>query len=113
MVSREDKQKTELFKAFREKDTRIEKYLDWQAHLNIMHALYQFDDIFRREVDGLRKKTEKKKMDIEQINKKIDEFVREAEYRAYIASFDNMKKNYEARKKEMSKIKEAFSGKAN
>ncbi|MFH1391524.1 MAG: hypothetical protein ABIH20_04400 [Candidatus Diapherotrites archaeon] len=48
-------------------------------------------------------------MDVEIINKKTDELLREAEYRRYIASFEHMKENYEARKKEMAKIKAAFS----
>ena len=111
-----DKEKLALWKAFHEKtgfDRTMEELVETQARLSLIKAFYSVDDIFRREIDGLKNKSGKKKTKGRDIEKTIDEYLEEAKYRAYMASFDNMKKNFEARKKDMSKIKEAFSGKTN
>ena len=112
----DDKEKLKLWKDFHEEsnfDKKMMKLAEIEARLSLIKTFYSVDDIFRREIDGLKNKSGKKKIKAGDIEKTIDEYLEEAKYRAYMASFDNMKKNFEARKKEMTKIKEAFSGKAN
>ena len=102
-----DKEKLAIWKAFHEKtgfDRQMEKLAEIEARLSLIRTFYSVDDIFRREIDGLKKKSKKKKGS-KDVEKKIDEYLEEAKYRGYMASFDNMKKNYDARKKEMSKIR--------
>ncbi len=103
-----DKEKLKLWKAFHEKtglDKRMEELAEIEARLSLIKTFYSVDDIVRREIDGLKNKSQKKKTKDRDIEKTIDEYLEEAKYRAYMASFSNMKKNYEARKKEMSKIR--------
>ena len=111
MTDKEDNRKTELFKAFHEDSilgNALDKFTKMQNRLATIKLFYDTDDIFRREIDALKNKAEKKKVDVEKIEEKVDEFLKEAEYRRYIASFEHMKQNYEARKKEMTKIKDAL-----
>ncbi|HIH09973.1 MAG TPA: hypothetical protein HA254_04880 [Candidatus Diapherotrites archaeon] len=106
-----DEKKTELWKAFHSTDLFGAPYTEFSKKLARMKMLQNFyfnDDIFRREIDGLRQKMEKKKVALKAVDKKIDELVAEADYRRYIASFESMKENFEARKKEMAKVEEAF-----
>ncbi len=103
--------KIELWKAFHPgslMSPALEQMRTKQLKLATIQQFYDTDDIFRREIDGLRQKMEKKKLTLKEVEKKTEEFLREAEYRRYIATFEHMKENFDARKKEMAKIQEAF-----
>ncbi|GEM_PF-4791069 len=50
----------------------------------------------------------KKKMSLKNVEKKTDEFLQEAEYRRYMATFEHMQKNYDARKSQMARIENAL-----
>ncbi len=82
--------------------------MEERLRLGFIQSFYDTDDIFRREIDGLREKMAKKKIKIKEVEKKINEFLKEGEYRRYMETFENMKLNYESRKNEMAKIDEAL-----
>ena len=113
MVNKEEEQKkVELFKAFHNASVygaTLLKAREEETKFAKIKLYYDTDDIFRRQIDGLKIRMKKKKVKPKVIDEKIAILLREAEYRRYIASFENMKINYEARKKEMTKIKQAFS----
>ena len=113
MVDKEEEEKkVELFKAFHDDSvygSTLLKAREEESKFAKIKLYYDTDDIFRRQIDGLKIRMKKKKVKPKVIDEKIAVLLREAEYRRYIASFENMKINYEARKKEMTKIKQAFS----
>lgn len=107
-----EKKKLELWKAFHDNNILGPKFnaaAEKQAKLAKIQNYYDNDDIFRREIDALKEKMRKKKITLKQVESKTEEFLKEAEYRKYIATFEHMKENFDARKKEMAKIQEAFS----
>ncbi len=106
-----DEKKLELWKAFHTDSLFGPVYtraLEERLHLGLIQTFYDADDIFRRGIDFLRDSMAKKKMKRTEVDKKIGELLKEAEYRCYIATFGNMKKKYEVRKQEMAKIGEAM-----
>jgi len=102
----------ELWKAFRSDSVFgdvVNEAMKERLRIAKIRLYYDTDDIFRRQIDGLKERMKKRKAKPKVIDAKMLELLREAEYRRYIASFDNMKENFEARKKEMAKVKSAFS----
>ena len=87
----------------------LKKWAELRGREATLKIFYDTDDIFRREIDGLKEKMKKGGIKPKQADEKVEELLIEAKYRRYIASFENMKENFEARKKEMAKVKEAFS----
>ena len=110
----EEEKKLDLFKAFGG-SIHGSAYLKAQEQrllLGRIKVYYDTDDIFRREIDHLKEKMKKdlkKGKPVKETDDLVLELLKEAEYRRFIASFENMKANYESRKKEMSKIKAVFS----
>jgi len=112
MDDKEEEKKVELFKAFHGQGiygATLLKAREEEAKFAKIKLYYDTDDIFRRQIDSLKIRMEKKKAKPKEVEEKIAVLLKEAEYRRYIASFETMKINYEARKKEMTKIKQAFS----
>ena len=106
-----EEKRIELWKAFHDTNLLGVPYNDYtkkQAKLTSLQNYYTSDDIFRREIDGLRQQMKKKKISLKAVDKKTDEFLKEAEYRRYIATFEHMQKNYNARKNQMAKIQDAL-----
>ena len=87
-----DEKKTELFKAFNSNSIygiAVEKAFEERQKLAKIKLYYDTDDIFRREIDHLKDNLKKaKKPDTNFFESKIEELLREAEYRRYIASFE-------------------------
>lgn len=107
-----DEKKTELWREFHKNNLFGPTYkaaFEQQAKLLKIQGFYDTDDIFRREIDGIKERMQKKKIKLKDAEKKIEELGREAEFRHYIATFEQMKQNFEARKGEMAKIKNAFT----
>ena len=106
-----DEKTTELWKAFHTDNLlgpNTQKAIENQLRLREIQGFYNTDDIFRREIDFLREKMTNKKIKFKETEKKIEQFLKEAQYRRYIATFENMKQNYQARKSQMTKIQEAL-----
>lgn len=106
-----DSRKIELWKEFHRGNLFGPSYtaaVEKQARLVRIQNFYENDDIFRREINGLKERMVKKKMKLKEVEKRIDELASEAEYRRYIASFEAMRQNYDARKSEMAKIGDAM-----
>ena len=111
MADLSDEKRIELWKAFHTDGMFGQVYnraMEERMRLGLIQIFYDTDDIFRREIDFLKGSMAKKKMKVKEVEKKIGELLKEAEYRRYIATFDNMKKNYEARRSEMTKIDDAM-----
>ena len=106
-----DEKKLELWRAFHTDNIFSPVYnkaMEERLRLGLIQTFYDTDDIFRREIDGFREKMVKKKIKIKEVEKKIGEFLKEGEYRRYMATFEHMKQKFDARKKEMAKIEEAL-----
>ncbi len=95
----------------------LDSFFEGKASRVEAQEYYEHDDIFRKEADSLKARFEKKfktakkgqyvKLD-EELRKEQDELLAEARLRRHILSFDTMKKNYYARKKEFEKIEKVF-----
>jgi hypothetical protein len=106
-----DEKKTELWKAFHDKSlfgSAFDEAMAKRQRFANVRLFYDTDTVFRREIDGLKKKMERTNMGLEKADAQVEEYLKEAEYRRYIATFENMRLNYDARKKEMDKLKDAF-----
>ena len=111
MADLDEAKRLELWKAFHADGMFGQVYnraMEERMRLGLIQTFYDTDDIFRREIDFLKQKMAKKKMKVKDVEKAIGELLKEAEYRRYIATFDNMQKNYDARRAEMSKIDDAM-----
>ncbi len=76
--------------------------------LYIIRDFYTHDDIFKRQFDDIYKLAAAKEWKAEKRDKKIDELLDEAILRRTMLSFESMKKNYEARKREFEKIEKVL-----
>ena len=113
---KEMEKKLDQWRAFFSTPAIFDEYLRHKHRKEEELDYYFHDDIYRREVDSLNAKFRKKLKESkkgyktleDEFEQEREEILSEAKLRKTLMSFDTMKKNFYARKKEMNKIKKAF-----